>query len=104
MLANRNSHLPICRAELDIEFSAKHLVYVYSSELGWKFDIYGPPPAGMSDNVRRARASIQVHECITYRPPPGLLEGEEAGLGGDDGAELREYEHEAMVLRILSLL
>ena len=58
----------------------------------------------MSDDVLRSRMSIQVHECITYRPLPGLLEGEEAGLGGDDGAELREYEHEAMVLRILSLL
>ena len=54
-----NEHAVEQLAELDSELSAKHLIFIYSSELGWKFN-YGPPEEGMSNEALRASSSIQL--------------------------------------------
>ena len=82
-------------AVLTERLPSKSIVYLYDESLGWDFSfIYGTVAAGASDRFLQARDSIASHECIAHRR-----------LTGDDAADkFRRYEHDAMALRVLSLL
>ena len=74
---------------------AKRIIYCYDETLGWNFSmIYGSPEPGTPKAALKARDSIVSHECITHRPR------------GNDGEQdmFQRYEHEAMALRMLSLM
>ena len=68
--------------------AANRILYCYDESLGWNFSmIYGSPEPGMTEAALQARDSIVSHECISHR-----------------ARAIRVYEHEAMALRMLSLL
>ena len=82
-------------AVLTERLPSKSIVYLYDESLGWDFSfIYGTAEASASNFVLQARNSIASHECIAHRR-----------LTGDVAVDkFRRYEHDAVALRVLSLL
>ena len=78
------------------------MVYVYDTNLGWNFDeIYdmqanevGKGGLMVRMDALKVRYSIMLHEGIPYRQLPDE----------DKGGAFMAYEHEAMALRVLSML
>ena len=82
-------------AVLTERLPSRSIVYLYDESLGWDFSfIYGADGPCESALVQQVRNSVAAHECIAHRR-----------LTGDDVVDtFRRYEHDAVALRVLSLL
>ena len=117
----RNEEASLRVARLADRLSAKRIVFVYDEDLGWNFsEIYARADNDLSEAATKTRNSISTHECITHRPLRAGIGGYGGGRGGavhvgdtdgsgnssysGGGHDFRCYEHDAMVLRVLSLL